>query len=179
MQRCVIKQAAIEAGAKQYTSPTPCKHGHGFERLTKNGGCVVCEQTMRKRYLAERLTPEQQQSIKERGRRHYQANRETYIARARERQDRLLVRKPPRVKQKQHGYWTAQMAKYRASKKQAIPPWADLDAIARVYANCPIGMEVDHIYPLQSDWCCGLHVVENLQYLTRSENASKSNRRVE
>jgi len=36
--------------------------------------------------------------------------------------------------------------------------------------------EVDHIYPLQSKWMCGLHCEANLQILTESQNASKGNR---
>ena len=37
-------------------------------------------------------------------------------------------------------------------------------------------MEVDHIYPIVSDEVCGLHTLENLQYLTKYDNASKGNR---
>lgn len=52
-----------------------------------------------------------------------------------------------------------------------IPPWVDWDAIAEFYYNCPPGMHVDHIYPLKKG---GLHSIENLQYLTASENAKKA-----
>jgi len=37
------------------------------------------------------------------------------------------------------------------------------------------GLEVDHIIPIKHSKVCGLHVPENLQMLTRSENARKSN----
>lgn len=44
-----------------------------------------------------------------------------------------------------------------------------------VYANCPTGLEVDHIIPIKNDLVCGLHVPWNMHYVTRSENARKSN----
>lgn len=67
-------------------------------------------------------------------------------------------------------------AKRRASKFNATPSWADLEAIKNFYNNCPKGYEVDHIIPLKHDKVCGLHVLENLQYLTKSENSSKCNK---
>ena len=67
-------------------------------------------------------------------------------------------------------------AKYRASKLQRTPKWADLKAIRQFYANCPKGYEVDHIVPLQGVNVSGFHVLNNLQYLTKSENSSKSNK---
>lgn len=67
------------------------------------------------------------------------------------------------------------LAKYRAIILNALPYWANLEAIKLIYKNCPEGYEVDHIIPLQGGIITGLHVPENMQYLTRQENATKSN----
>lgn len=69
----------------------------------------------------------------------------------------------------------AKTAKRNAAKIQAIPKWADLDAIREIYENVPEGHEVDHIIPLQGRNVCGLHCENNLQYLTAEENRRKSN----
>ena len=70
----------------------------------------------------------------------------------------------------------ATVAKRRAAKLQRTPAWADLKAIKQFYLNCPKGYEVDHIVPLQGVNVSGFHVLNNLQYLTKSENSSKGNR---
>ena len=67
-------------------------------------------------------------------------------------------------------------AKRRAAKLQRTPAWADLEAIKQFYINCPKGYAVDHIVPLQGVNVSGLHVLNNLQYLTKSENCSKGNK---
>lgn len=66
-------------------------------------------------------------------------------------------------------------AKRRSAKIERTPAWADLEAIKTFYKNCPEGYHVDHIIPLQGDLVSGFHVLSNLQYLTASENLSKSN----
>lgn len=66
-------------------------------------------------------------------------------------------------------------AKYKAAKLDRIPVWADLQEISAFYAKCPEGYHVDHIIPLQGDLVSGLHVINNLQYLTAYDNMSKSN----
>jgi len=67
-------------------------------------------------------------------------------------------------------------AKYRAAQLKATPKFANLNKIKEIYKNCPKGYAVDHIVPLQGKNVCGLHVHWNMQYLTKSENSSKSNK---
>lgn len=63
----------------------------------------------------------------------------------------------------------------KALKLDRIPSWADLEKIKEVYKKCPEGCHVDHIVPLQGKLVSGLHVENNLQYLTATENLHKSN----
>lgn len=64
-------------------------------------------------------------------------------------------------------------ANYRAKLNAQTPPDVDREAIRDFYANCPIGYEVDHIIPISKG---GLHTLENLEYLTITENRRKGNK---
>lgn len=72
----------------------------------------------------------------------------------------------------------ARNAKRRAAKLNATPSWANLDLIKEIYKNAE-GAHVDHIIPLINEYVCGLHVENNLQYLTPKENSKKSNKLLE
>ncbi len=64
-----------------------------------------------------------------------------------------------------------------AKAQRAQPAWADKDAIAAIYVEAQRkGMHVDHVIPLQGTLVSGLHVPENLQLLTPSENYRKRNK---
>lgn len=67
--------------------------------------------------------------------------------------------------------------------RRAIVPWSDLVAISEFYRkarelSAVTGAEwqVDHIVPIKSDRVCGLHVLDNLRFIPKADNASKGNR---
>lgn len=62
-------------------------------------------------------------------------------------------------------------ANYRAKLRNQTPINVDRKAIKEFYKNCRDGYEVDHITPISKG---GLHSIENLQYLTITENRRKS-----
>jgi hypothetical protein len=73
--------------------------------------------------------------------------------------------------------------KRRAARLRRTPAWADLGAIKAVYVEARrrtvetgISHHVDHEIPLQGELVSGLHVHNNLQILTGSENSRKKNR---
>ena len=121
-------------------------------------------------------------------RKYYLANRETLLARSWAWQHANIERHrihQLRSQKKCAGAVRANAARYRAAKAQRVPAWADLNAITQFYKDCPQGMTVDHIVPLQGfDWIegkrvetvRGLHVPWNLVYLPATENLSKNGR---
>jgi Zn ribbon nucleic-acid-binding protein len=85
--------------------------------------------------------------------------------------------------QQNRAYSRASAARYRAQKKDAAPPWADMKKIQQIYNEClNISMEtsilhhVDHIVPLRNPKVCGLHVPWNLQIITARDNQKKGNK---
>lgn len=71
-------------------------------------------------------------------------------------------------------------------KRNALPQWADLVAIAAIYRECArvtaetgIMHHVDHIVPIGGKHVCGLHVENNLRVVPADVNLSKNNRLLE
>lgn len=70
-------------------------------------------------------------------------------------------------------------ANRRARRIQATPKWLTKEQRRQIrdfYRNCPPGYEVDHIVPLRGKNVRGLHVLWNLQYLTKKDNRAKMNK---
>ena len=67
-------------------------------------------------------------------------------------------------------------ALYRAERANRTVSWTQVEEITEFYKNRPDGYHVDHIIPLKGVTVSGLHVIENLQYLTAEENLQKGNR---
>jgi hypothetical protein len=78
-------------------------------------------------------------------------------------------------KRANHGLVIAAVKLRKKYIKERTPAWADLKAIAAIYANCPAGYHVDHIIPLRGKTVSGLHIETNLQYLPGLENLRKHN----
>lgn len=154
-----------------YFTGKPCKHGHIAPRRKSNRECTECASIYMKAYSARRY---QENIERERAyrREHYQNNTEAYKANA-ARQRSEGYQEQWYASNRQH--WNGLCAKRRAAKLQRTPPWSETEAIQQFYRNCPAGMTVDHIIPLQGELVSGLHVLKNLQYLTHSANSKKSN----
>jgi hypothetical protein len=140
---------AKEKGLKHYFTGKPCKNGHISKRFVLGSrNCFVCATLNRIRWRTQ--NPEKV----------------------------LLGRRKTNQKWKKRNKQAvnAMSMKRHAHKLKALPKWADLQAIKQFYLQCPKDYVVDHKIPLQGKLVSGLHVVENLQYLTKSENSCKNNK---
>lgn len=170
----------------------PCKHGHESGRYTKGNECVECVRSRAKRrYTADsekvlainrkwrERNPEDAQKA---DRKYAAANPEKVKA-----NHRKWRRTNPETHNANGRRWAAanlekgaaKTARYRANRLKAAPVWLTAEQkseILEFYEQASINnLEVDHIIPLRGKAVCGLHVPWNLQFLTRSENASKGN----
>lgn len=149
------KEEAKERGLNYYFTAKPCKNGHiAKRRLT--GHCYDC-------HYKSKLNSNKN---------YYRNN----ILKIKNKVKSVEFKLKRNQKLRDSGYGKFISNKRRAQLIKAIPKWADLEKIKIFYANCPKGYEVDHIIPLINKRVCGLHSLENLQYLTIAENRAKSNR---
>ena len=87
--------------------------------------------------------------------------------------------KPPKIIQQKKVYTESEkkaknisaVQAYRARKYSATLPDTDRKLINKIYENCPIGYEVDHIIALSEG---GSHHQDNLQYLPALINRKKN-----
>src|SRR5574343_262986 len=75
------------------------------------------------------------------------------------------------------GKANAKSIRRKTGIKLRTPPWANLKAIEAIYQEAATkGLTVDHVIPLRGKLVSGLHVENNLQLLTKSENSKKGNK---
>lgn len=105
---------------------------------------------------------------------HYRLLKQSWIAKNKEHVKRY--EKEYNSSTKGRALRNAKNAHRRACRRAATPRWVCLDALKRIFLDCPKSYTVDHIIPLKNELVCGLHVPWNLQYLTGSENSIKINK---
>jgi hypothetical protein len=166
----ISRKHALAQGLSFYFTGKPCSHGHIAKRYTRSCECAECRRIMDARLYNENVAKRNMQA------KLYKESRKEYVS--------MLSKK---WKENNRALVRATMVKRHAAKLQRIPKWADLDAIEQVYKDCEIinvlsrmygGEEfhVDHIIPMQGENVSGLHVFENLQIITATENLTKGNR---
>lgn len=168
------RQEALAASKRFYRTGVPCKHGHHSKRFTKSSICLTCYiysrwnlRAWRRQWYAEnaeRLRPIWREKAKER-RKHLSKEKREYHLEA----TRQYRRKNPKIV-------LADCRARQLAKRNRTPKWADLRVMRRFYQQTPDGMTVDHIVPLRGKTVSGLHVAENLQYLSPFDNMSKRNK---
>ncbi len=171
------------------TTNKPCKRGHVGKRSPKTGKCTECCRILylekyaqdperfkssRNRWYHENKEKAQTSTKKWRTANPGKSNRSMKNWQEVHRARMLASAKIYRSKNKKAH--VAHQSQRRAAKLQRTPKWANLEELKQWYQNCPDGMTVDHIIPLQGELVSGLHVPGNLQYLTMTENVMKNNR---
>lgn len=155
----ITRQDAQSQGLKFYFTGETCIKDHRSTRYVKTHRCLECNRQFARNWATE--NPE----------------------RNRLRAKTWAVENPEQNRKRasqwvvdNRGQANASRASRKIAKIKRTPPWADLEEIKQFYIDCPKGMHVDHIVPLQGELISGLHVLGNLQYLTPYENLSKGNR---
>lgn len=150
--------------------------------------CKACAKAKTKIWNA---SEENKLRKKETNLRHYEANKEAYIERAKSslwaKNNKERVRESARLRySKDPDIYVNSVLKRRKYYKQATPPWlsdkhkAQIVGVYRVRSRVSKTTgkmhHVDHIVPLRGENVCGLHVPWNLRVITAEENITKGNK---
>lgn len=139
---------AIEQDLSHYFTGKPCKYGHIAIRHVSSRTCYECTRIREN---------DRYQNLDDIAKTVYLADQREY-----NRNNAHLFR--------------AYAKRTNAERRTRTPPWSEHKEILQFYKNCPPGYEVDHIIPLLGKLVSGLHVLSNLQYLTKTDNRCKGNK---
>jgi len=167
----VSYEYAKENGLTRYFTGKPCKHGHVSEWIVLGKACVECVKLAKKKW--------------------YSKNREHAICMAKQ----WRTKNPELAKKTVNGWREKNRVRYGAymakasieryvAKSQREPSWSNKRLVDSYYNVCSFFNEingyakyhVDHVIPLRGNNVSGLHVHNNLQIITASENKAKSNK---
>jgi hypothetical protein len=184
----ISRSEAKSRGLKHFFTGRPCKHGHVSRYFVSSHLCMECDRLKRietadarnSKKRAKRAQPEEKGKIAAARKLHYEANREAISARrsaAYEKNQDAMREKVRKWHAENRGKANAVYAARQMRKRNATPPWADLDVIASIYVEAKaLGWHVDHIIPITNKLVCGLHIPANLRPLDPTENVRKKNK---
>ena len=140
--------------------------------------CLICMAALRheRQYDKRRWADDTRRQLElERHKRYINANRENWLEYGRLKAREQRLKSPGKKRQANI------LRKYVGSR--ATPTWANLEEIDAIYIEARrltsidgVLRNVDHVIPLRHKIVCGLHVENNLQILTKSENEKKHNK---
>jgi hypothetical protein len=156
------RQVERTAAGMTYLTGEPCSRGHVAARYSINQTCVDCSAEDAALYEKKRAV-RMQTDLEFRVRRREQKNVTA-----------------SRWRKSHRGEKSAEWAQWHANKLRRTPPWADLQAIRKIYEEAARltketgePWHVDHEIPLNGRLVSGLHLAENLRVIQGIENLRK------
>lgn len=186
MQLISREQAQLSRITKYFTG-RPCKHGHISERWVSNQVCISCRKP---------LIQSKKAAARDIRSQAFEDNQLFYFTGVPCKHGHISIRRTSNkmcVECDKHsnslhvknnrGKRNSQLSARRALQIKATPKWSNLGDIKTLYEGAEyltrltgIVWHVDHVMPLRNKQVCGLHVYENLQLLTATDNLRKSNK---